>query len=113
VITALNKIDLLPDPDNAKEITQQFSNAIAISARSGMGIEELLSSVEDNLFKNLQVIDVTLPYSEGYLLSQIHDLGIVERIEHLREGTRIKAKIPGRLLASFQSYIQSSQDGEE
>lgn len=116
VITALNKIDLLPDPVNAQEISQFFNNAIAISAQKGLGIKGLLSGLEENLFRNFLPIDVTLPYTEGYLLSQLHDLGIVERIEHLREGTRIKARIPGRLVASFKEYLhspQSNSDGTE
>lgn len=109
VVTALNKIDLVPDPGLAQEITHPFSNAIAISARTGVGLDELLQIVEENLFKNYFPIEITLPYTEGYLLSQLHDLGLVERVEHLREGTRIKAKIPGRLVASFKNYLQKPE----
>ncbi len=110
VITALNKMDLLPDPQRASEILDAFTDAIAISAKSGEGVQELLNLVENNLFKSFTSIDVTLPYTEGFLISQIHDLGQVEVVEHSREGTHIKAKIPGRLLATFQPFIGSEND---
>ncbi len=113
VITALNKLDLLPDPQNAAEILTAFNDAIAISAISGEGIHALLDLVENNLYKNFTSIDISLPYTEGFLLSQIHDLGQVERIEHTREGTRVKAKIPGRLLAAFKPYLDHPSEQSE
>lgn len=110
VITALNKIDLLPDPDNAIEILKNYQNSVAISANTGFGLPELLNSIENNLFKNFISIDITLPYTEGNLLSQIHDLGMVELIEHSRKGTHVKVRIPGRLIASFKPYLKFSDD---
>ncbi|MCE5207616.1 MAG: GTPase HflX [Chloroflexi bacterium] len=107
VITALNKIDLLPDPDNAIDTLKSFQNSVAISANTRFGLPELLESIETNLFKNFIPIDITLPYTEGNLLSQIHDLGMVELIEHNRKGTHVRARIPGRLVASFKPFLKS------
>ncbi len=114
VITALNKVDLLPDPDNAVEILTDYKDSIAISAQSKFGLADLLERIEDSLFRNFVLIDVVLPYTEGNLLSQIHDMGMVELIEHNRQGTHVKARIPGRLIASFKPYLNAGgQTAEE
>jgi GTP-binding protein HflX len=110
VITALNKIDLLPDPEQAVEAVQYFQDSIAISAQTGAGLPDLLQNIEKNLFRNYIPIDIVLPFNEGYLLSQIHDMGQVEQIEHTRLGTHVKARIPGRLIASFKPYLKPSPD---
>lgn len=108
VITALNKVDLLPDPDQAVNSLSEYKDSVAISARSRFGLQELLELIEDDLFKNFVLIDIVLPYTEGNLLSQIHDMGMVEVIEHHRQGTHVKARIPGRLIASFKPYLKSA-----
>jgi GTP-binding protein HflX len=113
VITALNKIDLLPDPQNAIGILNTYQDAVAISAGIGQGLPVLLDSIETNLFKNFVPIDVILPYTEGFLLSQIHDMGQVERIEHSREGTRVRARIPGRLIASFKPFLKPASTSDK
>jgi GTP-binding protein HflX len=45
VVVALNKIDLLPDPGRIQEMLKGFRNSIAISAKEGMGLDELLSRI--------------------------------------------------------------------
>ncbi len=114
MITALNKVDLLPDPDKAVDILSDYKDSIAISAQSKFGLADLLERIEDSLFRNFVLIDVVLPYTEGNLLSQIHDMGMVELIEHNRQGTHVKARIPGRLIASFKPYLNAGlQTAEE
>jgi len=112
-ITALNKIDQLPNPESAQEVTRHFKSAIAISALRGDGIEELLEAVETNLFKTYIDVSLFLPYQEGQLISQFHNQGIVELVEHQKNGVFMKGKIPGRLLASFQSYLEKEEERSE
>ena len=109
-ITVMNKIDLLPDPENARQVTDSFENSIAISAATGEGVNVLLDEIESRLFRDLVAIDVTLPYSEGQIISQLHDLGEIERVEHLREGMKIKGRIPGRLLSMLQDYLAGKEE---
>jgi len=104
VITVLNKIDILENPNNARFITSNFKKASAISALNGDGVQELLNHVENILFADNKPITVNIPYKEGGLISQFHQYGIIERIEHFPDGIHIIGMIPGRIFEQYQPY---------
>jgi GTP-binding protein HflX len=110
VLTVLNKIDRLNDPDKARQILEYFPNSVAISALKGNGIPDLLSAVNQQLFETYTSISVKLPYQQGSLISLFHELGQVERIEHFRGGIQIQGRLPGRLVARYQPFIQNPGD---
>ena len=104
VVTALNKIDRLRDPQSAKEITSRYSHAVVISAAKGAGIPELLQLIHQELYETYTPIHVRLPYQQGALISLFHEAGQVERIEHGRGGVVMQGRIPGRLVAQFNGW---------
>lgn len=105
VLIALNKIDLLNDSERARRLIAGFPNAVAISARTGQGIDDLLIAIQDHLFENYTRIKVWLPYTEGNLISLFHEMGRIDQIEHMNGGVTIIGSIPGRLLASFSRHL--------
>ncbi len=113
VVTALNKADLLHDPDAAKAAARHFSSkAITISGLKGMGIPDLLQVMQEELYETYTPIRVKLPYQQGALISLFHEAGQVERIEHGRGGVIMQGRIPGRLVAQFNNW-QVSPDHHE
>ncbi|MES0361172.1 MAG: GTPase HflX [Anaerolineales bacterium] len=108
VLIALNKIDLLADTDGARKALDNFPNSVAISARTGEGIGDLLKSVNGMLFENLVDISLWLPYKEGGLISMFHEHGQVDMVEHGEGGMQISGSLPGRLVARFTPYIKQS-----
>lgn len=104
VITVLNKIDRLNNPDNARQILYGYPNAVAISALTGIGMNDLLRKVNEELYENLMPISVNLPYQEGALIAQFHEMGQPDMIEHTQSGVKIQGRIPGRLLASYRPF---------
>lgn len=104
VVTVLNKIDKLNDPEKARQSLELFPRAVAISALKGEGIDDLLEIVGRQLYETYEPISVRLPYQEGGLISMFHDYGQVERIEHQRTWVYIQGRLPGRLLAQYQPY---------
>jgi GTP-binding protein HflX len=105
ILTVLNKIDLLPEPKNALEITSGFPNSVAISALKGYGIPDLLVTVNQQLYENYTPLTVRLPYNEGGLIALFHDQGRIERVEQEHGGTLIKGRLPGRIVARYQDFI--------
>lgn len=105
VLTALNKIDRLKDPQAAQAILADYPQAVAISALKDIGIPELMSRIAQELYETYTPIQLWLPYQEGQLLSLFHESGQVERIEHGRGGVWIAGRIPGRLVAQFREYL--------
>ena len=107
VITVLNKIDRLPDPEFARQVASEFPNSVAVSALNGLGIPDLLREIENELFEKYIPVKVRLSYQQGQLISLFHEQGQVQRIEHKRGGVSIEGQLPGRLLAAFQPFISS------
>lgn len=104
VITVLNKIDRLSDPESARRSVQLFPQAVAISARTGSGVTDLLEHIRSGLYETFTPIHVRLPYQQGQLISLFHEFGQVERLEHGRKGVLMQGRIPGRLVAQFKPW---------
>jgi GTP-binding protein HflX len=113
VVTALNKVDQLRDPEAAKAAANAFSSkAVTISALNGVGIPDLLRVIQEELYETYTPIYVKLPYQQGALISLFHEAGQVDRIEHERGGVLMQGRIPGRLVAQFNDW-QVSPDHHE
>ncbi|HEY5270822.1 MAG TPA: GTPase HflX [Anaerolineales bacterium] len=104
VITVLNKIDRLSDPAAARSAVEHFPQAVALSARTGEGIGDLLGMLRSILYETFSPILVRLPYQQGQLISLFHEFGQVERVEHGRKGVLMQGRIPGRLVAQFKPW---------
>ena len=113
MITALNKADLLRNPENAREVLKEFPKSISISAMTGEGIPDLLHLMREELFESYSPIHVRLPYKQGALISLFHELGQVERVEHERGGVVMHGRIPGRLLAQFSPWCVKSDHTDQ
>jgi GTP-binding protein HflX len=105
VLTVLNKIDRLNDPDHARQALANYPHAVAISALHGTAITELLSRVSELLFEQFTSLVVRIPYQQGGLIALFHEQGQVERVEHGTGGVLIHGKLPGRLMARYRPYL--------
>jgi GTP-binding protein HflX len=113
IVTALNKVDQLRDPESAKNVVSNFSKAVTISALDGSGVKDLLAVIQEELYEMYAPILVRLPYQQGALISLFHEAGQVERIEHERGGVLMQGRIPGRLLAQFSDWQVPSANHHE
>lgn len=104
VVTALNKIDRLENEELARDTVRNYPKAVAVSALTGAGQDELVSLIERELYENFTPVLVRLPYKEGALISLLHEAGQVERLQHERGGVVIRGRIPGRMAAQFARW---------
>ncbi len=110
LVSALNKIDRLPDPDAVFPLMGRFPNSVAISALTGEGLQGLLACVEGVLEDQLAWLDVLIPYESGALVDLFHRRGLVEREEHTGAGTRIVGRIPRELVGYFHLPRETTRD---
>jgi GTPase len=108
ILTALNKIDNLTDPDHARDALSDYHSAVAISALTREGISDLLEKVNAFLYEDFIPIQISLPYQEGGLVKIFHEQGQVERLEHKPGEVEIDGRIPGRLLSYFHPYQRNN-----
>lgn len=100
-IIAVNKADVA-SPEVLMEILRKESNAYAISARTGYGIENLIRAVEAALPKPKVEIRAIIPFSRGDLVSAVHEQGEIISEEYLPEGTKLHAMVGGALARKIE-----------
>jgi GTP-binding protein HflX len=108
IVSALNKIDLLPSSDALPLPLDQFPNAVAISAQTGEGLPELMAQIEAILQDQMAYIDVLIPYEQGGLVDLFHRRGLIQEEEHTASGTRIAGRIPRELAGQFQEVRRAA-----
>ncbi len=113
MLTVLNKVDRLPDPEAAMGALIANGDAVAVSALKGLGIDELKLAVNRKLYESYEYVSLLLPHSEGGLLALFHDQGKVEQVTYGKEGVSVQGRLPGRLLARFQPFIPSAFGKDE
>ena len=72
VLTVLNKIDLVEDPQRLKALQEQFPDAVAVSARSGEGLEVLEHRFVEYLSQAVTRQRYRIPQHRGDLVSLLH-----------------------------------------
>ncbi|WP_404381985.1 GTPase HflX [Knoellia locipacati] len=102
-IIVVNKADIA-DPEVVDRLLRQEKHAVAVSARTGEGLDALRQLIADELPSPDIDVDVLLPYGRGDLLSRIHDEGEILASEHVGEGTRVTARVNPDLAAELTGY---------
>jgi GTP-binding protein HflX len=104
VVTALNKADLLAQPNPVTSLSEHFESAVVVSALRAEGLKALLAAIERHLFEAMLPLRVRLPHEYGKLISLYHEHGVVESISHQSNGVTINGRLPGYLLGVFRPY---------
>jgi len=99
-VIVLNKADLA-DPGTVAALRTRYPGAVAVSARTGAGIEELRERIAELLPRPTVRVDVLVPYSRGDLVSRAHATGEVLAEEHTAAGTQLTALVDESLAADL------------
>jgi len=102
-VTALNKIDLLDDPEELD--TSLYPNAVPVSALKHIGLDALREKIAQVLADNMEFVQVIIPYAKSELVELFHRRGHVDQEEHRPEGTFVAGRIPRSLQGYYSSYL--------
>jgi GTP-binding protein HflX len=103
-LVVINKADLA-DPLVIDRLRRREKHSIVVSARTGLGIDELRQVVARELPRPSVPVDVVVPYDRGDLVSRMHDDGELLEQEHRAEGTRVRALVNPALAAELAPYV--------
>jgi GTP-binding protein HflX len=109
LIVALNKVDRLPDPEEALRLSQEFPHSASISATKGIGLDDLLAMIQYALFESAVAMRVRLPLKRGDLIALFHQAGVVDVEEHHDGSVLLAGRLPARLLAPFRPFVASGR----
>jgi GTP-binding protein HflX len=113
LVTALNKIDRLPDPQAARALLDEFPHSAAISATQRIGLDDLLAVVRRELFESAVPVRARIPNRRGDLIALFHRDGVVERAEYGETSVLLAGRLPARLLAPFRPFLEQRPASQE
>jgi len=99
----INKIDALPDRARLEGIRGRYPNAVPISARTGLGLEQLTAAVSNALSRSFLDLDVEVGLENGRLLAYLAAHGEVLSKHYCEERVVVHCRIPSRHLARIEA----------
>jgi GTP-binding protein HflX len=113
-ILVLNKIDQIPgEPDAAslarrilEDANHQPAGAVAISARTGAGLDSLLKKIDDTLALDLVTLcTFRIPAGEGGPIHTLHQNALVISTSYADEMCVIQAETPESIRRRLSKYL--------
>jgi GTP-binding protein HflX len=104
----INKADVA-DELTVQRLLRAERRAIAASAHTGEGVDELLARIDVELPRPSVEVEALVPYTEGALVSRVHAEGEVLSEEHTAEGTLLKAQVHEQLAALLEPYAPAAR----
>jgi GTP-binding protein HflX len=107
-ITVLNKIDK-DDPDIQRKLLRLrvlYPRTIALSAKTGQGLDELLERMAEELKKRRRVLDLRIPQSDYAVTSEIMRHGNVLSQEFEDNDVLLRAEVPASMVGRLEKYAE-------
>uniref|UniRef100_UPI00242D773F GTPase HflX n=1 Tax=Mitsuokella multacida TaxID=52226 RepID=UPI00242D773F len=77
---------------------------ICISARTGANLLELQQLIEHFFMEQQVQMELLIPFAQGRLLTELHELHAVRETDYCETGTRVKVSLPASKRARFEPY---------
>ena len=101
VILVYNKFDLCGD----SFVGADQESSVCISAKTGEGIDKLLSLLEEEVGKGKKLCNLLIPYTEQWVTSKLFDNYTVNNTEYRDNGVFVEVVLDKKGLGSYQKYI--------
>ena len=97
-----NKVDRISSSGLSKRFTDQYSNSIAVSAKTGEGFDELMAELGKQLRPIRQMVGISIPHSKSDIIARLHEVGQVLERNYDGDEAMFKALIPPNYLDYFE-----------
>jgi GTPase len=108
ILLVVNKTDAA-DEETLLRLKRAWPGAILVSARSGAGIADLRTAIEDRLPWPAVEVHACVPYDRGDLVARVHSTGEVLGTEHTSDGTVVRVRVDEALAAELAPYAVSTR----
>jgi GTPase len=105
-IVALNKVDRLEPGAALGALVERF-DGVAVSARTGEGMDALLDRIERALRPGVERVTLRIPYRDGTAIAQCYERGRVLSRSDDVDGILLEVELPPRLLGPLEPYRQA------
>lgn len=104
VITVLNKIDAVTDPEALADLRLKFPDAIHASARSGLGMDEILKACTRELADRVRRQHYRIPQNRADLVSLLHRDAKVLSTDYDGDDILVSAVVPAAISGRLESF---------
>lgn len=104
VLTVFNKVDRLGSRSELVRQVSQTENAVAVSALSGEGMNDLLEAMLRMIKDLLRPIKAVIPYDQSGLVQECYDYGRVHKVEYTDSGIEIEAELVDAMRGRIEKY---------
>jgi len=108
-LLVFNKSDAAPEI--AADLVERHQGSVAISARTGAGLEGLLTALGDRLRAITAIVELLVPYDRGDVLAAIHREGDVVSTFHDTDGVRVRARLSDASAGRLSEFVVRSEGG--
>jgi GTP-binding protein HflX len=105
-LIVFNKIDNLPNREIIDSHLKRFPGSVAISARTGEGVNKLVQALEHALSTWRLRSRFQIPTNESALIAEIHRVGHVLELRYEGNDAVIVAHVPPDLAQRLEGYAQ-------
>ena len=105
-----NKVDRISSSGLSKRFTDQYSNSIAVSAKTGEGFDELMAELGKQLRPIRKMVGISIPHSKSDIIARLHEVGQVLERNYDGDEAMFKALIPPNYLDYFEQYLTNGDD---
>lgn len=105
IITVYNKIDKL----ESTTFLPRIKPYVFISAAKGIGIDELLIAIEENLPETIYQVTFLIPYEDMKVVSSIYDEGNILREHYGEKYIELEAEVDKITYMRYEKYRKTSQ----
>lgn len=107
IITVLNKIDLVTDPEELATLERKYPGALHISAYTGSGLEVLLKACSEVLADRVRCKDYRIPQQRADLVSLLHREAKVLSTDYEGDDILVRAVVPATIAGRLESFASA------
>jgi GTP-binding protein HflX len=105
MITVLNKIDLVRDPGERKQLKKHFPDAVLVSAKTGEGLDELDHALARAMADKVRKVHLRVPQKRADLVALAHNEGRVLNTAYEGNDVLLTAILPKTHMAHFEQFV--------
>ena len=99
VFNKCDKLDILP------VVNDGYDKNVFISAKNGVNIDKLIEAVSETAPGKKRRIKAVIPYSEGFIINELHDREKVLAEVYTENGTLVEALVDAKMYERIKEYM--------
>jgi len=102
-LLVFNKLDVAPG--EGKELVDEHTGSVGVSAVTGEGVELFLRTLADRLRALTTVVDLLIPYDRGDVLASVHREGEVVSTTEADVGFQVRARLSEESAGRLTDFV--------